>query len=400
MMDLATIVYSILYVLLAVFICVVFPIVGIVYRKEAFWSIPALIFLLITVLSAWNLWSNGLSLISFRYRLDPARMAMYLAIPPSLILLYGIYTNWIRKSSQVKVVKRIENGVSIKYVGILGPTKTDKDIFGKKANRNVLICGSSGSGKTYASNSLLTRAFRDYPKLVLSFKPKDMSLNLSGFEKVEVEDVNAFEDEDAFVRAFMVANPIDKVGVVASNIPSILRLAVRKSKNWDDLIDNLKAMMNSSNQLTVSFILSKVSTLKPKKAGGNWSWDFESNVVLDLSKLNEEQKVLFAEIILNLVWKKLQEKPKNCVIFVDEAHILLRNKYSMYPTIITDVDSEILNQFDTQFVFRTTKKGDLEAIKAIDPDLAKIVKSLKRRVCVDIRQNGDYIELYKFLPPL
>ena len=66
---------------------------------------------------------------------------------------------------------------------------------------------------------------------------------------------------------------------------------------------------------------------------------------------------------------------------------------------LTDIDKEALNQFDTQFVFHTTNKEDLDAIKAINPYLVDIVTELPPYICIDLKQRRKDIEFYKFLPP-
>jgi len=136
--------------------------------------------------------------------------------------------------------------------------------------------------------------------------------------------------------------------------------------------------------------------------------------------LNDYQKTFFAEVILNMIWKKLQSNRKKCVIFIDEAHRVLRRTENYTSVLdemareirglggvlivstqnLTDIDKSVLNQFSTQFVFNTTKKEDLDAIRAISSGLANLVVQLPPHVCIDIRQGKkDNIELYQFLPP-
>ena len=427
----------VIYNILFVSIVLVFPLVASLFRREYFWSIPAIAAIIITLLwkKAWNWWSNGLcALIIFianhyNYHLSPLQITAYFSIPSLAILGYGLFLSY-RPNALVKVVGRLRQQ-RIEWYGLKGripliQTKTTNDLFRKKANRNIYICGSSGSGKTFASNSLLSRAFEGYPILALSFKSGDSTLNLSNFTVIDVSKIpiNAFEDEDAFIRSFLITFFAEKVGMMYSSIPSILREALRNSKSWNDLIRNLETLYNATDDTirrsTIDWILNNIMwSLRPMADAGNWMWDFETNVVLDFSNLNEFQKTFFAELILNLIWKRLQRERIPCVIFIDEAHRILGRKTICQSVLnemareirslngiliiasqnLTDIDKDLLNQFDTQFVFHTTNKDDLDAIKAINPYLIDIITQLPPHICIDLKQRRKDIEFYKFLPP-
>ncbi len=282
------------YNLILPFVVIIVPIFIVVYRKEYFWSIPAVILILITLLwkQAWEWWSKGLCAFLiflaslFGHHLTPLQITTSFLAIPMAILCYGLLSSH-RPNTIVKVVGRFKfvNGQPrMEWYGLKGripliQTKTTKDIFRKKANRNVYICGSSGSGKTFASNSLLTRAFRDYPILALSFKPGDSTLNLSNFTVIDVSKIpiNAFEDEEAFIRSFLLTFYAEKVGMMYSSIPSILREALRNARSWNDLIKNLETLYSSTEDTirrsTIDWILNNITwSLKPKiDAEDSWS---------------------------------------------------------------------------------------------------------------------------------
>jgi len=430
------------YNLIFLLIALVAPIAGVILRREYYWSISALILILITLSwkKTWNWWLKGLyAFIAFiagllGYHLTPLQVITCFSAPSLIILSYGLYSSH-RSNIVVKVVGRLKflkGQPTLLWYGLKGKlpllqTKTVKDLFRRKANRNIYICGSSGSGKTYASNSLLTRAFHNFPILALSFKLGDSTLNLQNFTVIDVSKtpINAFEDEDAFIRSFLITFFAEKIGMMYSGVPSILREALRNVRSWNDLIRNLETLANATEdslrRSTIDWILNNIMwSLKPKIDTTNgWIWDFKSNVVLDFSNLNEDQKTFFAELILNLIWKRLQKERKPCVIFIDEAHRILGRK-TIYRSVLnemareirslkgiliiasqnlTDIDKDLLNQFDTQFVFHTTNKEDIEAIKAINPYLADIVTELPPHICVDLKQRRKDVEFYKFLPP-
>ena len=205
--------------------------IGLAYRKF-YYGIPALIYIIITILwrRGWKRWSKGFcSLVIFLanlfgYHLTPVQITAYVSIPIVLNLALGLYITY-RPDALVKIVGRFRfvNQPVINRYGLsiihgyrilpLPQTKSVRSIFRRKANRNVYICGSSGSGMTYTSNSLLTRAFKGKPILALSFKPGDSTLNLSNFTVVDVSKVpiNAFEDEDTSIRAFLITFPLKRL---------------------------------------------------------------------------------------------------------------------------------------------------------------------------------------------
>jgi hypothetical protein len=421
--------------------------IGWIFRRF-YLGVPALVYLIVTIIwkKAWIWWSMGLctlvDLIAglWDYHVTPAEFTAYVFIPVILNLILGLYITY-RPNALVKIVGRlrIRNGLPVlEWYGlplgfgrrliILPPTKSVKSLFRGKANKNVYICGISGSGKTYASNSILSRAFKDKPILALSFKPRDSTLNLSNFTVIDISrtPINVFENVEAFIRAYMIAFPVEKTGLMISSVPTILKEALKNSKSWDDLINNLKVLADSAEnavrKATIEWILKNIEeTIKPEmNSGKGWMWDFRTNVVLDFSNLNENQKSFFAEFILNMIWKKLQQEERmECVIFIDEAHRILRKSWMFVSVLdemareirglggtliivsqnLTDIDKGVLNQFDTQLVFNTTKKEDLDAIRAINPYLVDLVTKLPPHVCIDLRQKKGDIELYQFLPP-
>lgn len=197
----------------------------------------------------------------------------------------------------------------------------------RKNNRNIFICGSSGSGKTYALTSILSR-ISETPIIVFSFKAQDYHLKL-GFNTVDVSrmSINAFKSRSAFIKAFTVTF-IHSEGYLASKIPVVLDEVLRKAGNWSSIFKYLENKLKScKSDLDAETYLAIIKFLKSVAMEGNenWTWDFETNIVLDFSSLdNEHKKIFYAELILNYIWNELQQKPRKCVIAIDEAHRIMR----------------------------------------------------------------------------
>ncbi len=108
-----------------------------------------------------------------------------------------------------------------------------KNYIENKANRNVMIVGTSGQGKSLLTRYLLE--LFDNRKVIFSFKPNDEYLKM-GYKIVEASKAlpNAFRDIEAFVNAFAITFPMTAIGITAQYIPVYLREIGKDSKDWKD----------------------------------------------------------------------------------------------------------------------------------------------------------------------
>ncbi len=270
-----------------------------------------------------------------------------------------------------------------------------------KSNQNVLISGASGAGKSVLACYLLS-CFEESPKLIISFKASDEYLN-AGYPVADASKVvpNPFEDVNAFITAFAITFPLDVIGVTASQVPALIFNIARDCESWKDFVERLEARINGTRdkvQLTaLRFIDEHVrllvcdsqrdsdSLLASIVHGGK-------SIHFDFSKLNDNAKIFYAELLLRQCWARLHDgsgDSKWTILCVDEVHRLLRGTFQRYHSIIheisrevrnlgalltleqnyTDAQDDVRNQFATQFVFETTSKSDLDALNAIDPIL-------------------------------
>src|SRR5208282_5360646 len=130
-----------------------------------------------------------------------------------------------------------------------------KKYIEEKPNRNVMIVGTSGQGKSKLTRYLLE--LFDNQKVIFSFKPNDEYLKM-GYKIVEASKAlpNAFRDIEAFVNAFAITFPMTAIGITAQYIPVYLREIGKDSKNWEDFSKRLdKAISSSKNQTQQSALL-------------------------------------------------------------------------------------------------------------------------------------------------
>ncbi len=273
-----------------------------------------------------------------------------------------------------------------------------REYIAQKSNQNVLVCGASGEGKSVLMRRLLLSF--DSPKAILSFKSNDEYLKI-GYPIADVTLVmpNPFQDVNAFITAFAITFPLDVIGVTASQVPALLFNIASECGNWKDFLDRLEGRISGTRdkvQLTaLRFIDEHVRLLVYESRTDADSvlssiLQGKDSVVFDFSKLNENAKIFYSELLLSQLWSRLEMdnvEKKWMIVCVDEAYRLTRGTFQRYRSVLfemardirhvgalwtsaqdyTDLQDDIRNQFETQFVFKTTAKADLDALRVIDP---------------------------------
>lgn len=322
--------------------------------------------------------------------------------------------SWVRRNSNTKEPKSeyISEEFVFKWIDI-------KKTIDSKPNQNILTCGESGTGKSTLNRFLLQHLnYEKESKVIFMFKPADHYLRV-GYPVADMSTLvpNPFTDPDSFVSAFAIAFPISMIGITASQIPSLVRELVYGCRSWNEFNHKLeKRIKETSDKVQITalyFIQQQTRTLLESSVRGTNRQENAINVliqsgtslVVDFSKLSADSaKVFHAELLLRQIWANMPEKAR-LVICVDEAHRLTKGTFEKYHSILyeiareirargalwastqnySDIDDDIRNQFATQFVFHTSSKGDLEALKAIDPMLSWAVSGLVSHRFVDAK---------------
>jgi energy-coupling factor transporter ATP-binding protein EcfA2 len=286
-----------------------------------------------------------------------------------------------------------------------------------KPNSNVLICGTSGQGKSRLMRYLLY--ISTDRKIIFSYKENDDYLKM-GYPILNIENdlPDPFSDSESFVSAFLITYPISNMGIISQYIPIILREMSKISHDWNDFLSNLEIKLKSSkDQIQRSaylFIIEHSKSIISKNYTKNIEFGNET-MVLDFSRLNESSKTFYTELILRLLWKKLTLERKNITICIDEAHRLLFN-FERYQSIYvemsreirafgklwtstqnySDVPSYVRNQFATQFSFNSSIKEDLDQLGAVDPKLKWAVSNMPMHVFTDVRYPWNFKVIPEF----
>ena len=284
-----------------------------------------------------------------------------------------------------------------------------------KVNQNVLICGTSGQGKSRLMRYLLYLSKEQ--KIIFSYKENDDYLKMGyNIFDIKVEMPDPFLDTESFVNAFLITYPIQNMGIISQYIPIFIREIAKISLDWNDFLNNLNIKLKSSkDQIQRSAYLFIIEHSKAL-IGTNYKKDInfgEESIVLDFSNVNESSKTFYSELILRILWKKLTKEQKKIIICIDEAHRLLYN-FERYQSIYiemsreirafgklwtstqnySDMPSYVRNQFATQFIFNTSIRDDLDQLSIIDPKLRWAVANMAKHCFTDAR----YPWIFKVVP--
>ncbi len=320
-----------------------------------------------------------------------------LIAPPLLVSLA-----WRAVRSDALATGRLDGGRVRPTIGLYRIT------FNNKANKNVLIVGTTGKGKTNLMDLILSRHFDRYA--VLSFKEGDLHLGLDA-DIVDVSRYGPF-DRDGFVDAFMLTFQPAVVGEVVSRYPGLLQDMIVRSDDWPSLLGNLdraiKRERDRINRTALMSLREKILLLMPRGSGDVPLGD---RVVYDFSGLNEYQRSFFAELIL----RKLASS-SNMAVGIDEAYLIFRRTEHHFSVVermlregrarklavivatqsILDVPAPVISQFDTIYVF-STSGADIDLLGRMGVS-RELIASLGNYECVDVRGDPVVLRFRRFRP--
>jgi hypothetical protein len=300
------------------------------------------------------------------------------------------------------------------------------DLLAQKANRNVLIAGTSGEGKT----TLLVHAARriGLPVLYFNFKPGDMFLRI-GLPVLPAREVlpelNSLQPDDV-VTAYMLAYWLEfkRGGVMASQIPTIIREALRDARTWDEFLGRLRNLeVRGFSRVLLDSLVSRFDheIFSGLRAFTSWQWDFKTSCVIDFSSAAiEPQRIFWCEIMLRYLWRSLSQR-RDFAVVIDEAHHLTRTveNYSGIIDLLarqlrslgaclliatqnfSDVPDSTANQFETQLIMKTTNEADLANLSRVMRNVGALVQAMLKYHFFDLRSAPDqdgYVNVYALKP--
>ncbi|MDG7007901.1 MAG: ATP-binding protein, partial [Nitrososphaerota archaeon] len=250
-----------------------------------------------------------------------------------------------------------------------------------------------------------------------SFKPNDAYLQLP-YNVVDISrhTPDPFQDPDAFLMAYELANPANVRGIMLSEVSVLAKSLASKSRNWEEFRRNHKNAKKDATDIqkeALALIEGQIESLAVGE--GTFKIDLNADTVLDFSSLDESAKTFYAEIALRQIWESLAMGPVafaqygktnvRLIIVIDELHRLMQvygefGVKSVTDTLLrmvrqfggvyaatqnlTDVPDKLRNLFGTQFVFNTSSENDLEVIRKVEPGYAWVAKELGPYHFIDV----------------
>ena len=290
----------------------------------------------------------------------------------------------------------------------------------KPENGNVLILGMNGTGKTTLGIRLLAGADPEYQKIVAGYKRKDSGrFQKLGYERWDMRQhrVDPWTSTDDFVRSLVTAINLDPgSGITANSVRDLAHGLIHKSNNWPELFLEIKATRkeagyDSVTRMALARIESALNVIYDPNA--KYFQLPTHNVFLDYSEVKDRTITVFdSEFLLGLLYGEIiSEKRRNVILYIEETHRLLRNKYdkgnnvSIIEDLITreirdtgskiwistqsaqDINPTARDQFASVYVHRTLESKTLAELREISELLAQAVVDLDTYNFADIGQN-------------
>jgi len=314
----------------------------------------------------------------------------------------------------MKIVKKIESGTIIEEI-------TEVPI-NSELNKNVLIVGSSGTGKSF-----LGRILRDQQKPDITFIYKEDDLYQQTTRIAEKRELITPDiDKTAFIDSFTEAQNLTEIGIMGSSLPSILHEIYREG-NVLKMKMTLKTLTAKKgiDSMVYNYILSKLTmyypeghsypktrttedrqTAKEKKTPNSIMTLKEENIynVISYYGLTQEEQIFFSDYILRIIMLTETEKRREILhgIMIDEIHRLKQLNSGIISEIVreirhrgyiigitqslTDLPDSLVNNFGTIFQFHSIHFQDLERLRIIDPELPRTVLRLKAHEFVEVQR--------------
>lgn len=300
-------------------------------------------------------------------------------------------------------------------------------------NDNILIVGSSGSGKSFFAHEILSHYSyeRDFLKFVFKLDPlypgtfiflnEQLSPFLSGVE----------DSTSSFIDAFMSSFMIENRGLLSAELFPILSASLDISTRESLIFENEQLKNNKKKQLFVPdsdissvlygltqgysgadsllkpvyrILLNHFNSLYRNSSPIQDTFNFGSSSVFDFHGLPEPVKNFWAEYLLRLMYSfSYSSQEKKFHIYIDELHRLSVLRDSIISVIVrqirsfgsviavsqslSDLGSDLINNFGRVFIGNDISDKDLSILDRLSPSgaLSKAVSSLPNHVFLDLR---------------
>ena len=268
---------------------------------------------------------------------------------------------------------------------------TDQEIINtiprNEINKNILICGTSGAGKS----ELLRQIEEEFKiQLKIIFKEdKEKCFNIYKIrpylEKDRVNFIDSWKEQKN--------NDINGYMLIQEQIYiEELKEENQDLKNLKIKIKQLKDKVEKIDKPIINMIENKLKHLYPGEVIKELS-----HKKISMENLTEDEYIFFSDYIIRNQYEELL----NNIISIDEIHRLkpllpglltritreIRSRGGLIATTqsLSDLPGEMISNFGTIYTFQTMDKRDLEYLNLIDEKLKKDILQLEDHEFIEIR---------------
>lgn len=288
----------------------------------------------------------------------------------------------------------------------------------RSVNAHVLICGSSGSGKSF----LASRLFQDVSHLVL-FKPDSSFPDVPLASEVGLPDLMKYEPHDV-ADAYLYALKMEQSGIMAASLVPVLVDALlwensKRKRNFGTFLKRLESYRDDKVLKGVAAIIRQHFSFiygayrkkrgRPRKGAVVMS----AKDSISFAGLGNLRSEFGAELFLRDLYTRIGNFQGD--VLIDEFHHVGR-KGSVIDTLLreyrvsgrliaitqalSDLDPSMLTNFGYIFLGRSVHSMDLDYLKKIDERLPGFVSRLPPRVFLSLTEfivNPDPLPLYAWI---
>lgn len=254
-------------------------------------------------------------------------------------------------------------------------------------NKNILICGTSGTGKS----TLLRIIEKQHPPVLkILFKPdQEKALSISE-HRIYIEN-----DRVNFCDAWKTSQETNSMGYMLIQEQLYIESLKKENQKIEVLKRSIKAQEKTCTALdkpVLQMIEHRLNHLYPYNTTHE-----RITGTISMDGLTEDEYIYFSDYILRSEYEQIL----NEIISIDEIHRLkplldttisrltreIRSRGGLIATSqsLSDLPPELINNFGTIYLFGTIDRRDLEYLSLIDPELMKDVLQLNDHEFIELR---------------